>query len=108
MKTIIVLITALVSLNCFSRATDTGDHVTCPLNNVAESNAGLNSILEVGTTLSKSETKQIVDKLCDDIIRGRSNALDVPEWEITMRNLAGFNGTSTSFPTFFNNFLNTN
>jgi hypothetical protein len=108
MKTIIVLITALVSLNSFARATDTADHVTCPLNGVAESNAGLSNILNVGTTLSENETKQIVEKLCDDIIRGRSNALDVPEWEITMRRLAGYNGTSTNFPDYFNSFLNTN
>ena len=108
MKTIIVLITVLVSFNSFARATDTSDHVTCPLNKVAESNTGLSSILKGGTILSKNETKQIVDKLCDDIIRGRSNALDVPEWEITMRGLAGYSGTSTNFPTFFNNFLNTN
>ncbi len=108
MKTIIVLITALVSLNSFARATDTAEHVTCPLNKVAESNAGLSNILKVGTTLSENETKQIVAKLCDDIIRGRSNALDVPEWEITMRKLAGYTGTPAGFPTFFNNFLNTN
>jgi hypothetical protein len=57
MKTIIVLITALVSFNSFARATDTSDHVTRPLNGVAESNAGLSSILKVGTRISDDKVK---------------------------------------------------
>lgn len=107
MKTIIVLITALVSLNSFARATDTAEHVTCPLNKVAESNAGLSNILEVGTRISDDKIREVTSKLCSDIIEAREEAYDVPKWENTMRESLGYSGVKSEFPNYFNNFLNT-
>ncbi len=108
MKTIIVLITVLVSFNSFARATDTSDSPSCAVTGVAETNTGLNSILKVGTTLSENETKQIVEKLCDDIFAGRNDGLDMPNWQKTMRDMAGYSGSSKDFPKYFNKFLNDN
>ena len=107
MKTIIVLITALVSFNSFARATDTSDHVTRPLNGVAESNAGLSSILKVGTRISDDKVKEVAHKLCSDVIVARQKAYDVPKWEETMRTYLDYKGTKSEFPQYFNSFLNT-
>jgi hypothetical protein len=106
MKTIIVLITALVSFNSFARATDTSDHVTCPLDTVSESNAGLSSISQVGELISEKELKKITKDLCVEIVIARDTALDVPNWERTMKKHLGYSGTSEDFPKYFNNFLN--
>lgn len=56
--------------------------------------------------LVPEKVKKITAQLCDDIIRGRSNALDIPEWELTMRKMAGYTGSSKDFSIYFNNFLN--
>lgn len=56
--------------------------------------------------LNPEKVKKIVAQLCDDIMRGRSNALDVPEWEMTMRKHTGYSGSTKDFPKYFNNFLN--
>jgi|TARA_B110001469_G_C9466952_1_gene234888 hypothetical protein len=61
---------------------------------------------DIENRLSDEKVKKIAAQLCDDIIRGRSNALDVPEWALTMRKMAGYTGSSKDFSKYFNNFLN--
>lgn len=107
MKTIIVLITALVSLNSFARATDTAEHVTCPLNKVAESNAGLSSILKVGTEISDEQIKDVAKALCNNVNYARLEGQDMPPWKETMEKYLGFSGNDKEFRVFFNTFLNT-
>jgi len=107
MRTIFVLITVLVSFNSFARATDTSDHVTCPLNKVAESNAGLSSILKVGTEITDDQVQKIAAALCSNVNWAKSEGLDVPPWKQTMEERLGFQGNDKEFRVFLNTFLNT-
>ena len=107
MKTIIVLITALVSFNSFARATDTSDSPSCAVTGVAETNTGLSSILEIGTKLSDDKIKEVAHELCTNVMTASREAYDIPTWEETMRQHLGYSGTKTEFPKYFNNLLNT-
>lgn len=66
----------------------------------------ITSSQDIENRLSDEKVKKIVEQLCDDVMSGRNDALDFPKWELTMRKMAGYNGSSKDFSKYFNNFLN--
>lgn len=55
---------------------------------------------------SDEQLAVIGKRLCGDILTAKNTALDIPNWERSMRKHVGYTGTSEDFPEFFNNFLN--
>jgi hypothetical protein len=107
MRTIFVLITVLISFNALARLTETTNAVTCPLKTVAESNAGLSSIIKVASEVSDEQIKEVAAALCNDVSWAKLKGEDMPPWKETMEKHLGFKGDDKEFKTFYHDFLNT-
>ncbi|EAW31812.1 hypothetical protein GP2143_05160 [marine gamma proteobacterium HTCC2143] len=108
MKTIIVLITALVSFNSFARATDTSDSPSCAVTGVAETNSGLLNILEVSKSISKEQLNILMKKLCIEIDSSAIAGRSIPKFFLRFKEAGVYNGSQSDFTPFLHKFLNEN
>jgi len=108
MKTIFVLITVLVSLNCFSRATDTTGSTNCGVKGVSSTNSGLTDILKVGKSFSDEQFNILMRGLCIAIDTAFVNNKSVPKFQLEFKKSGIYKGSEEDFTPFLHKFLNDN
>ncbi len=106
MKTIVILITVLVSSISFARNDSASNGANCNVKSLTSTNSGLSDILKMGTAISDEKIKEVTKQLCYDILSAQSNGLEVPKWKDTMKEYLGYSGSDKDFPKYFNSFLN--